>query len=174
MEFETDLTVPFALDVVFAAYRDRLPELADYLPNIQRIEVTDRRVGEGGEVVLVNEWVGGGEIPKVARSFVKESMLCWTDYATWFADSHTCSWRTEAHAFGEAIHAAGRNRYVAIPEGTQVQLRGEIRCDAAKIPGVPRLLRKTVSSGVERILVSKISDNGVQVAAGLRRLLESS
>lgn len=171
MDIRADATIPFDREQVFAAYRDRLPELTDELPNIRRIEVLERKELSGGDVALVNEWAGGGEIPAIARSVIRESMLTWTDYATWHAESHSVSWRTVAHAFPDAIDASGTNRFVECADGTRVEIRGAVACDAGRIPAVPRWLQAKVGRTVEQVLVSRVGDNLRQVAAGLARWL---
>ena len=170
MEIRADVELPFPRERVFVAYRDRLAELVPHLPNIRRIEVKERKEA-GGRVELVNEWVAGGDIPAVARSVLSESMLRWTDYATWHADALTTDWRTEVHAFPGAVRCAGQNRYVDTPGGARLEIRGELTVDASKVPGVPRLLAKTVGAAVEKILVGAIAPNLVEVAKGVGQLL---
>lgn len=171
MEIRADLTLPFPRERVYAAYRDRLAELTDFLPNIRTIKVLDRKDREG-EVDLVNEWVGGGDIPAVARAVLSESMLRWTDYATWHANDFTVSWRTEVHAFPGAVKSSGRNRFVEAGSGTRLEIRGDLTCDSAKVPGVPRLLAKTVNAAAEKLLVGQIGPNLVEVGKGVGKLLE--
>lgn len=171
MEIRADVTVPFPRARVFATYRDRLADLTEYLPNIRAIRVLER-TERGGEVDLVNEWEGGGEIPAAVRSFLSESMLKWTDYATWVEAQSVCRWRTEVHAFPGAVKSSGENRFVEVPGGTRVEIRGELTVDATKVPGVPRLLAKTAGSAVEKVLVGRIAPNLVEVAQGVRKLLE--
>jgi hypothetical protein len=173
MELRADAVLAFPIDRVFSAYRDRLEDLVAYLPNIRAIKVLERREREGA-VELVNEWVGGGDIPKVARAFVSESMLSWTDYATWHADARACDWRTIVRAFPDAVESAGRNVFEPVGEGkTRLVIRGSLVVDAAKVPGVPRLLSRTVGEAVEKLLVEKISTNAVEVARGVERLLST-
>jgi hypothetical protein len=172
MQIKADVTLPYPRERVFAAYRDRLAELTAYLPNIQDIRVKERKEREDGRIELVNEWSGGGDIPAAARSFIKESMLRWTDYATWDATKHTCDWRTEVHAFPGAIKSSGTNFYLTTSDGgTRLEIRGDLVCDATKIPGVPRLLAKTVGSAVEKVLVGSISTNLVAVGKGVGKML---
>lgn len=171
MDIRADVTLPFPREVVFTTYRDRLPELTDFLPNIRSIRVLSRE-DRGEEIRLVNEWVGGGEIPKAALAFIKESMLRWTDHATWKASSFTVEWRTETGAFPGVITSSGENRYVEVPEGTRLEIRGKLVCDASKLPGVPRLIAGSVSGPVERFLVGQVKVNLIETAKGVRRFLE--
>lgn len=171
MELKADVLIPFPREQVFAVYRDRLAELIDYLPNIRKIVVTSR-VDRGDEVDLVNDWEGGGEVPAAVRSFLRESMLTWTDYATWSRTKFTVDWRTEVHAFPGAVASTGVNRFVETPEGTRLEIRGELTCDATKIPAVPRLLAKGLGATIAKVLVHQIEPNLVEVARGVQRLLE--
>jgi hypothetical protein len=171
MEIKAEAILPFPRERVFAAYRDRLAELAEYLPNIQTIRIKERNERDGGLVELVSEWSGGGDIPAVARSIIKESMLRWTDHATWDPASFSCEWRTDVHAFPGAIKSSGKNSYVIVPAGTKLEVRGDIVCDATRIPGVPRLLAKTVGAAVEKVLVSSISTNLGEVAKSVGKML---
>ncbi len=173
MELTADATIPFPRPVVFAAYRDRLVDMLEYLPNVRRIEVRSRKHAPG-RVDLVNVWHGGGEIPAAARAVLSEAMLSWTDYATWDEASWTCAWRIETHAFTEAVTCEGRNRFVEVEGGTRIEIRGALSIDASKISGVPRFLAGKVGSTVEAFLAQKIRPNLIEVTAGLRRFLEAN
>ena len=130
MEIVADAVIPYRRALVFATYRDRLPDLVRYLPNIREITVRSR-TERGDEIDLINEWKGGGDIPAVARSFLSESMLTWTDHATWFERDHRVTWRTDIHAFPAAVKSTGENHFIEIPEGTRFELRGTFTCDVA-------------------------------------------
>lgn len=171
MLLSADATLPYARPVVFAAYRDHLVDLVEFLPNIRRIDVTSRKE-DGTKTELVNEWHGGGEIPAAARAVLSENMLSWTDYAAWNEEEWTCAWRIETHSFTEAVSCGGKNRFVEVEGKTRLEIRGELTIEAAKIKGVPRLLAKTVGKTVEDFLVKKITPNLLSVSDGLRQYLE--
>lgn len=172
MEIKTDVTLPFPRERVFATYRDRLPELLAYLPNIRGLDI-EKREERDGATYLVNAWKGGGEIPSVARSFLSESMLAWTDHATWKPADFLCEWRTEVHAFPGALQSAGFNRFVELPGGqTRIEFRGTLTCDASKVPGVPKLLARSINGTVEKLFVGKIGENLAAVGQGIGKLLE--
>lgn len=171
MEIKTDVTLPFPRARVFVTYRDRLNDLLVFLPNIRGLAIKSRD-GEGGVVRLVNEWKGGGEIPSVARGFLSESMLAWTDHATWKEAEHVCAWRTEVHAFPGALQSSGENRFVELPDGrTRIEFRGQLVCDASKVPGVPKLLSRSLNGTIEKIFVGKIQENLTAVGEGIGKLL---
>ncbi len=173
MELSADATLPFPRPVVFAAYRDRLRDLLEFLPNVRDIEVKSRQE-EGTRVRLLNVWRGGGEIPAVARAFLSEAMLSWTDHAEWDESSWTCAWRIETHSFTEAVRCQGKNRFVEVDSGTRIEIRGDLAIDATKIRAVPRLLAGRAGKAVEEFLAAKIRPNLVEVTAGLRKYLEKT
>jgi hypothetical protein len=171
MLLSADSTLKFPRPVAFAAYRDHLVDLVEFLPNIRRIEVKTRK-DDGSRVELLNEWHGGGEIPAAARAFLSESMLSWNDYATWDEDEWTCAWRIETHAFTEAVSCAGKNHFIDLGGSTRLEIRGELTIDGGKLKGVPKLFSKTVAKAVEDILVKKITPNLLSVSDGLEKYLE--
>jgi hypothetical protein len=172
MELRADARVPFPRPVVFAVYRDELASLVHYLPNVRGVEVASRDVDRGrGIVKIVNVWHGGGEIPKVARSVLREAMLSWTDRATWDEAAFTCDWTIETHAFTDAVSCKGRHRFVDEGDATRLETRGELVVDAGKVGAVPRLLAGRVSRLVEEFLAAKIEPNLAEVSRGLARYL---
>ncbi len=171
MDIRADVTLPLPRERVFEAYRDRLPELAAHLPNIRAVRVV-RREERDGEVHLVNEWTGGGDIPSAARAVLSESMLRWLDHATWHAATFSVTWRTEVNVFPGAVASSGENRFLDVPGGTRLEIRGGLTCDATRIPGVPRLLARAVGGAVERVLVGQVQVNLVAVAKAVGALIE--
>lgn len=170
MELSADVTLPYSRDRVFAAYRDKLAELSEYLPNVRSIEVKSR-IDDGAIVDLVNIWHGGGEIPKAARAFLSESMLSFTDYAKWDETDHTCAWRIETHAFTEAVSCSGKNRFVADGDKTRLEIRGTLAIDAKKVKGVPSFLAGKVGKAIEDFLGARIQPNLVEVSEGVGKYL---
>ena len=170
MEIKIDVPLPYPRERVFTTYRDRLEDLRAYLPNIRGLQIKQREE-RGDEVLLVNHWDGGGEIPAVARSFLSESMLSWTDHATWSTPRWRCDWRTEVHAFPGALQSSGETRFVETPAGSRIEFRGQLTCDASKVPGVPKLLARTINGTIEKIFVGKIGENLVAVGDGIGKLL---
>ena len=173
MRLDVEATIPFARALVWAAYRDRLPELTRYLPNVRRIEQQSRE-DDGPRTHLVNVWSGGGEIPAVARSLVSEALLSWTDFADWDESDWSCRWRMRAHVFEEAILASGINRYFDLGGTTRLSIEGEIAVDPARLDGVPRLLAGPAARAAERVIVGRVRPNLVQIAQGVCEMLRAT
>ncbi|CAN5193365.1 hypothetical protein BH09MYX1_BH09MYX1_57570 [soil metagenome] len=173
MELRADAKIPFPRPIVFAAYRDKLKEMLEYLPNVRKIEIRKRE--EDGKVVkMLNFWQGGGDIPAAARAFVSEAMLSWLDYATWNEETFTCEWRIEPGAMTEAITCKGINTFTEVGEETLMEIRGELTIDPKKLKGVPGFLSGKVAKAVEDLLVGKIKPNLVGTAAGLTKYLQAN
>jgi hypothetical protein len=173
MELHADARIPFPRDTVFAAYRDDMIKLLPYLSNVRSIEVKSRK--ETGPVVeLINEWRAGGEIPAAVRAILSESMLSWTDYATWDSASYHWDWRIEPHTLKEALRCSGRTALAEDGAGkTVAQFRGALEIDAKKIRGVPGFLAGTVGRAAEAFLVDRITSNLIETAEGMSKYLRS-
>jgi len=74
-------------------------------------------------------------------------------------------WRIETHAFTEAVHCAGKNRFLEDGSGTLIESRGELTINTKQIKGIPQLLAGPVEHTVEDFL-SKIGPNLLQVSEG--------
>ncbi|SRR5579883_1201744 len=173
MIIQSSVYLPFPRLLVYTTYRDRLVEIVPFLPNVRQIEVKSRQ-SEDGIVRLVNVWHGGGEIPAIARAILSEAMLSWTDYAVWNDAAFTTDWRTETHAFTEAVHCVGTNRFLEVNNGTRIDCLGKLTIDPNKISGVPFFLTHTVAQTVEDFLIKKIEPNLAQVGEGVRHYLEQT
>ncbi len=172
MRLTAESTLAFPRELVFRTYRDRLVDLVPYLPNIRGIERTSRS-DEGAVSRVVNVWRGGGDIPKVARAFISEKMLSWTDYATWDESTWTCAWRMEAHSLKDALRAEGTNRFLEKGAGSTLVIEGELAIDGRKLP-IPRFLAGAAGPAVEKFLVGMIRPNLTEVAKGVARFLEAA
>ena len=174
MEYSSTDLIEFPIEDVFSTHRDHLPDLAEFLPNVESI-VVESRTEEGGEIHLVNLWTGSKtEVPKLIRPFVKPEMLKWIDRASWDESTRTCRYSIELGFLKEAIHVSGLNRMRSTDEGhTEVTIAGEIRVDARKIPGVPKFMAKKVGGVVENFVVKTITPNLKKTNDGVRRFLSS-
>ncbi len=171
MELHADARIPFSPDVVFAAYRDDIAAVLPYLPNVRSIEVRSRR-DDGPVAELVNEWRGGGEIPGAVRAVLSDSMLSWTDHATWNSSLLRCDWRTESGAFSDALRCSGYDLFLDDGSGkTLLEIRGKLEVDAKKIRGVPGFLAGKIGHAVEEFLGARIQANLVETAKGLTNYL---
>jgi hypothetical protein len=173
MIISVDTQIPFPRLLVFQTYRDKLQELLPYMENVHRIEPKSYRQ-ENRRVFCTNEWHGGGEIPSLARAFMNEQMLSWTEDNIWNEADFSLEWRITTHAFTEAVFCSGKNYFLAQGEKTLVQNRGELVIQPDKIAGIPEFLKGQVAGFVEEVLGQKIGPNLIQMGNGVRQYLEKT
>lgn len=174
MRIEADSVLPFSRDVVFRAYRDDLPKVVEFLPNVRAIEVKKR--DEAGPITtLFNVWHGGGEIPTAARALLDEKALSWDDHAVWDESKHECEWTINTHAFTDAVSSKGQTRLIELaPDRTRIELRGDFSIDLKKVRGIPSFLAGSVGKAVEGFLSKQITANLTSTTDALSRYLEKT
>ena len=169
MDLRVSAEVPLPRARTYQIYRDHLIDLLPYLPNVQSVEPKEVS-GVPPVMRKVAVWRGGGDIPAAVRSVLGESMLAWTDTATWDESRWHCAWSIETHSFKDALHCHGENRYIEIdPTRTRVDIEGKISVDATKIRGVPKILARSIGPTIERFLAARIGDNLKEIARGVAR-----
>lgn len=172
MEIRSEATIRYPLERVWRTWRDRLPEIAKYNPDIREI-VTVSRAERDGRVELHNEWASAAEVPPIAAKLLKPDQLRWDDHAVWDDATHTATWRIVTRAFTEAVKCTGTTRFFPLPSGdTRVLLEGALEIDLREIPGVPKFLAGTIGPQVERFVVGMIAPNLEKMNTAGERLLD--
>jgi hypothetical protein len=164
MRLAAEVRLPVPRPLAFAAYRDEITRVLEFLPNVRTVEVKLRKE-EGAIVHQMREWHGGGEVPAAVRGIITQSMLGWTDHVSWDVITFCSDWRIESHAFPEGVHCRGRATFLEEPNGaTLVEMRGVVDVDARRLPGIPGYLAAPVGRSVEEFLVGRIRANLVETA----------
>ncbi len=158
-------------EAVFRAYRDRLSEIAAYIPDVREIAVQNRQEADG-IVSLHNVWKAQREVPTALKVVLKPEALEWDDYARWDEAAFICDWEIKTRVFRDKVTCKGRNTFTVEGSRTKVHLSGDLEIDMAKVPGVPRLLARRLGPQVEKFIVSLITPNLEQVNKSLERFLD--
>jgi hypothetical protein len=158
MEIRSESRIHYPREQVYRAYRDRLPDIASYIPDVREIKVLSREEGDA-TLRLHNEWIAHREIPQIASSILRPEHLRWDDFATWHDGAFYCDWEIKPRAFTDAVRCKGRNTFVADGDATLVRLTGDLQIDLREIPGVPGFLGKRLAPQVEKFIVSLITPN---------------
>ena len=173
MEINAVSHIHHAREKVYLAYRDELPSIAHFVNNVQAVNVLSRKDRPGG-VTLHNEWVGKGEVPRVAQGIIKPEMLRWDDYAEWDDARSLVEWTIKIRVFSENFKCSGVNRFVEEGPGrTRVNLTGNLELSLKDIPGVPRILAGTIAPQVEKFIVALIKPNLEQTNEAVGKYLDS-
>jgi hypothetical protein len=159
MKLIIDARLPFPRETVFAAYRDDITKVLEFLPNVRRIDPVWRKQDETA-VHLVHEWRGGGELPATVRGIFDHRMLGWHDLSVWDHGSYVCDWKVESNSFPEGVRCRARTCF--LEEGateTLLHIRGMVEVDARHLPGVPAFLARSVARSLEEFVAAKIEAN---------------
>jgi hypothetical protein len=172
MRIHTESLIRHPQEKVYRAYRDRLPEIAAYIPDVKEILVESRDEIANG-VKLHNVWIAEREIPVFARAFLKPEMLRWDDFAEWHDDEHQVRWKLQLRVFTDNVRCAGTNTFRRVDDHTTaVTLEGDLDIDLKSIPGVPKLLAGGLKPKVEKFIVSLITPNLERVNESLQQFLD--
>lgn len=171
MEIRSASRLHHPVDAVFHVYRDRLPEVVPFLPDVKEVVVRSRRE-EGDAVHLHNEWASDREIPAVAAKFLKPEHLRWDDYAVWTASDRRCAWTIRTRVFQEGFRCTGTTRLIEEGDATRVELLGELSIDVAEIPGVPSFLARRIAPQIEAFVVALIRPNLEKTNEAIGRFLD--
>lgn len=172
MEFEVHDRVPYPVEAVIHAMRDRIAELVPYMPDIESVKEEERTSTGPGRFKLRNRWMAKDRIPTVARSLIDPKSLGWIDHAEW--DGTGVRWRLEMLFMTEYVSVTGETRFSDDGRGaTLVHLKGDLKLDIAKHPSIPRLLSGTITKGVEQLVISLVKPNLLNVNRGIEKLLAS-
>lgn len=152
-------SIAYDRDTVYEVFRDKMGDVKEHLPNIKDI-IQESYERDGDTVHIVNTWVAADEeIPAIASKFITAEMMQWVDTATWHDDEFSVDWDMEVGFMSEAISCSGTTYYRANGDKTEVNITGDLRVDAKKIPGVPRLIAGKLGSAVEGFVVKMITPN---------------
>lgn len=172
MRIHTESLIRHPQQKVYVAYRDRLPEIAAYIPDVKEIRVESRDEMDGG-VKLHNVWIADREIPVFARAFLKPEMLCWDDFAEWRDADNQVRWTLKLRVFTDNVKCAGTNTFRKVDDKTTaVTLEGDLDIDLKAIPGVPKMLAGGLKPKVEKFIVSLITPNLERVNESLQQFLD--
>ena len=172
MRINSESRIHHPIEVVYKCYRDHLPQVAPYTPDIKEIIVKSREEQDKGPKIH-NIWVADREIPKVAQGLIKPGMLQWDDFAEWDDANQHVDWRINIPSFPDQVKCSGRNAFFADgPNSTKVLLTGDLEINMKKIPGVPRLLAGKLAPKIESFIVMLITPNLEKVNQSLERYLD--
>lgn len=190
MQIEADAVIPYPRELVFRTYRDDMPLLVEFLPNVQQIDELDPHAdrpgapddhgGDGdGEtdantpVQRSHVWHGGGEIPVAVQKVIKDSVFRWEDHGRWDNNAYECDWSIHTHAFAEAVSCVGRLRFVDLGERTRLEIEGAMRIDLSRVAGLPAFLAGGLARTVEQFVGRQITANLLGVSDAITRYLEA-
>lgn len=173
MRIDESQKISHPAHLVFATLRDKTPELAAIMPNVEGVQVLERRE-DPPRVHLYNRWQATNQdVPRIVRPFVSKDLVAWFDRATWDEESLSCSWQIEAVVGKEVFSCQGRTTIQADGDGAcEFRLSAELRVDPDRVPGVPRFLARKLQEPLERFIGNAIRPNLTSIASAVQRYLD--
>jgi hypothetical protein len=171
MRIHAESRIRHPLERVYAAYRDDLPKLAPYIPDVREIVVKERVERPEGPKIW-NRWIGSRELPRILRGIVRPEMLQWDDFAEWNDAARSVDWRLSFPAFPDRVRCSGRNAFAKDGEATRITLSGTLEIDLKSFPGVPSLVARKVGPVAEEFIVRLVTPNLERVNQSLQRYLD--
>lgn len=173
-----DFAQPLATDTAtaFTVLHDRFTDLPAYLPNVLHIRELERRAPESdGSVRTVHRWQADPElIPKIARSFLKPSLLEWVGNAHWQPAKAQVNFVFSSDHFKGLYECDGTFRI--LPRGGECDIRVDVRFDVfpERLPGVPKWIAGRAASVIESTLVGAVRPSLGALPQALTHLLPRS
>lgn len=172
MDIDVVTSVPFPRPAAFAGMRDKTPDLARYMPNIESVTVESRDDSTPGESRLVNRWQAArSEVPAVARKFVDPARMFWLDHAHWIDGEWRCDWRLEMGFMPDRIKCSGSTTFHETPTGTEMRIKGTLTLNLAGL--LPGFLLKAAQPAIESFVMGTVKPNFQRTADALAEYLRN-
>lgn len=160
MDFRVETEIGHPRAISFRTLRDDLLEVVDSMPNVDKVEILERKDADGGVVNFINVWYASAAVPRVARPFIPGDGLSWHDYATWDENDWSCAWRMEPSFLTERVDIAGRNTYHERPgDRTLLVIEGHLDLDLHNFPGIPNMVSLRAAPSLEKFIVNLVKPN---------------
>ena len=172
MEFKVTEIIRHPTEEVYLTYRDRLPQLVPYLPNVDLVEILEKEETDEGPRLL-NRWTVTGSIPRTVRPFFKGKRLSYLDRARWNDEESLVHWNIEIGLVPDAVACGGINyfRAGAAPGTTEVSLTGALTVDLSRMAGVPRIFYG-IAPKIESFVLDRVKPNLSSVTRAVAQYLD--
>lgn len=174
MQLELSTTIDHPRDAVLIAIRDRIDEVAHFMPDVEGVAILARDEAPG-VVRMTYRWEGARRsIPLVLRPFISRNLLGIDDKAEWYTDEAKCHWRIEPRIAARCLRCQGTTLLTDEPGGgTRMVLQIELEIDPAEIPGVPRVIGLRLKGPLERYVARSLTPNLSRLSAAVQQFLDA-
>lgn len=171
-EFKSLIIVKHPIDRVWETIKERMPELAEKLPDIKEVVVKSSRESDGGKVDLITFWKADIKIPSMLHSIVDPSTLSWTDEAYWLPRQRECHWKIQTHFLEGRVECSGLTTYEPAMggKGTKIVFSGSLDISTAGL-SVPKLADKKMADTIEPLVGSMLIRNFRKVTEAIPEVM---
>ena len=173
MEFKCTETVKYPLLLVWSTMRDRLPEIAAQLDDIEYVIVEKRTKKKTASVHVISTWKSDPPLPSFLKSFIKPDMLKWTDDAVWDNEETTCHFTIITYYKIEDIQCVGTIDFKSSGGGKSTKIVYSGILSIAKTPKSSIFMTGFVIKGIEAVASSLIESNFGKVIKALSETIKA-
>ena len=171
--FSSFTMIRHPLEQVWATMRDRLPEIAMQMEDLESIVVVERSVESDGRLRLVNRWNAKQQVPALLENALGGKTIHWIDRAVWDDGLRKCTWSIEPSVLAGHIECGGTTRYepAMAGRGTRVTFEGYFSLKPGFLDGFPAAFEPTIAGFAETIVSSVIPRNLARAVAAAGQLI---
>ena len=156
--------------------RDNLYRLSTNMPNVNKIELLERKETKD-KIYTLNKWYGKNIFPPSIHQFIRLDGIAWLDKAEWSKNEYVCNWSYEPYIFQDHINAHGRNVYSTEGKYTAINLTGDIHINLEQYPFVvlvPAVTREKIIDESIDIILLLIKENFSALIKGLEEYVKEN
>jgi hypothetical protein len=171
--FSSFTMVKQTAEPLLRAVRDRLPEIARHMDDIESIELLERVERADGSLTLVNSWHARHKIPAALQRRLGAATVSWIDRAQWLSSQQRCCWSIEPSLLEGYIVCAGSTTFetAMTGRGTRVTFEGTFDLKPGFLGGASAALEPLISSFVESVVATIIPRNLARAIAAASEIL---
>jgi hypothetical protein len=160
-------------DSLLRVVRDRLPEIARDMDDIESIELLEKVERADGSLTLVNRWHARHKIPAILQRRLGAATVSWIDRAQWLSSQRRCCWTIEPSLLEGYIVCSGSTTFetAMTGRGTRVTFDGTFDLKPGFLGGASATLEPLISSFVESVVSTIIPRNLARAIAGANQIL---
>lgn len=164
---------PYDRKTVFETFRDRLADYTRYVPNVEKVEILERKAISKTQVRIKAKWLASGNIPFIVRAILKPHMLSWRDECVWDSQKFSNHWEITPYFFKEFFQCKGEWHFEQTGfNKTRVKLSGTLSIYIPRFPGVPDMVARGAGAVIERFLLTQLKPNLQQNHKAVKKLLK--
>jgi hypothetical protein len=173
--FKNILIVKQPLEPVWKTVRDRLPQLAPLVDDLESVTVIQRDTPGHGRVRLLNQWCTRQTVPSFLQPKLGAAAIGWLDRNEWDEATRCCSWEIEPNILGDHINCRGTTSYetAMAGRGTRVTFEGVFDLSPAALRSVAGPFERPLTAFVESIVTTMVPKNFRKILEAATELIRS-
>lgn len=174
MELHFERVIPVPRDAAWRVFHDNIEALAPWLPHVEHIRVLGRQAAGERQSRFEHAWgLDQAVIPGVARPFLGDLLRELRSSTCWHHDHHQVEFEFFLDTIEGLVECDGRFVLQSDEGGTRITITAKLEVYPHVLPGVPKLLSKTVRPAVKRVVEETISPTLQALPDALLRLMAS-